>query len=178
MGQKGAMMGLPGAKGMMGPQQMMNMQKGGMMGPQQMMGMMGGKGPMGAMPGPMGMGMMRRMMPNVQQPSRPAAAQSGAPAAPGPQVSASGAPGAAPPMPGQTPLTASSLAALVPNAQKQLLGEKLFPAVNKFQPELAGKITGMMPEMDNSELLAILDNEQQLRIKIDEAMRVLDNTRP
>jgi len=45
-----------------------------------------------------------------------------------------------------------------------------FPAIAKFQPELAGKITGMMLEMDNSELLMLLESEQQLKTKVDEAM--------
>jgi len=42
-----------------------------------------------------------------------------------------------------------------------------------LQPDLAGKITGMMLEMDNSELLMMLENEAQLKQKVDEAMRVL-----
>ncbi|CAE7633654.1 PAB1 [Symbiodinium sp. KB8] len=45
--------------------------------------------------------------------------------------------------------------------QKQLVGERLFPAISKHQPELAGKIAGMMLEMDNSELLILLDSEPQ-----------------
>merc|ERR1719291_239713 len=71
------------------------------------------------------------------------------------------------------PLTAAALAAAPPGVQKQMLGEKLFPAISKYQPELAGKITGMMLEMDNSELLILLESEQQLKTKVDEAMRVL-----
>jgi polyadenylate-binding protein len=71
------------------------------------------------------------------------------------------------------PLTAAALAAAPPAMQKQMLGEKLFPAIARLQPELAGKITGMMLEMDNSELLILLESEQQLRYKVDEALRVL-----
>ncbi|KAK1936119.1 putative polyadenylate binding protein [Babesia divergens] len=56
---------------------------------------------------------------------------------------------------------------------KQMIGERLFPIVARENPEFAGKITGMMLEMDNQELMALLENEQQLKDKIQEAMRVL-----
>merc|ERR1719171_244473 len=72
------------------------------------------------------------------------------------------------------PLSAASLAAAPPAMQKQMLGTKLYPAVAKQQPELAGKITGMMLEMDNSELLMLLESEGQLKAKVDEALRVLE----
>mmetsp|Transcript_98067 Transcript_98067/g.192563 ORF Transcript_98067/g.192563 Transcript_98067/m.192563 type:complete len:108 (+) Transcript_98067:1-324(+) len=75
-------------------------------------------------------------------------------------------------------LTAAALAAAPPNVQKQMLGEKLFPAISKHQPELAGKITGMMLEMDNSELLILLESDQALKAKVDEAMQVLRTSRP
>jgi polyadenylate-binding protein len=58
--------------------------------------------------------------------------------------------------------------------QKQMLGERLYPAVSRLQPELAGKITGMMLEMDNSEVLLMIESPQQLQQKVDEAMRVLN----
>merc|ERR1712014_94164 len=70
-------------------------------------------------------------------------------------------------------LTAAQLAAAPAPVQKQMLGEKLYPLVTKLQPELAGKITGMMLEMDNSELLSLLESPPQLKEKVDEAMRVL-----
>ncbi|CAD7964979.1 unnamed protein product [Amoebophrya sp. A120] len=70
-------------------------------------------------------------------------------------------------------LTATMLQSAPPGMQKQMLGEKLYPAVSRLQPDLAGKITGMMLEMDNSELLMMLESETQLRQKVDEAMRVL-----
>merc|ERR1712107_550349 len=75
---------------------------------------------------------------------------------------------------GNGPLSAAALAAASPGVQKQMLGEKLFPQIAKYQPELAGKITGMMLEMDNSELLILLESESQLKNKVDEALRVLE----
>merc|ERR1712012_1329517 len=81
--------------------------------------------------------------------------------------------GAAPP-PAGGPLSAAALAAAPPSVQKQMIVEKLYPAIMKYQPELAGKITGMMLEMDNSELLILLESEQQLRNKVVDALRVLE----
>ncbi|KAF4654098.1 Protein phosphatase PP2A regulatory subunit B [Perkinsus chesapeaki] len=73
------------------------------------------------------------------------------------------------------PMTAAALASAPPGLQKQMLGERLFTLISKYQPTLAGKITGMMLEMDNSELLMLIDSDQQLRMKIDEAVRVLQH---
>merc|ERR1719178_350001 len=70
-------------------------------------------------------------------------------------------------------LNAAALAAAPPAVQKQMIGEKLYPAIAKFRPAEAGKITGMMLEMDNSELLMLLESDAQLRTKVEEAIIVL-----
>ncbi|PKU27987.1 polyadenylate-binding protein 4 [Limosa lapponica baueri] len=67
---------------------------------------------------------------------------------------------------GQEPLTASMLAAAPPQEQKQMLGERLFPLIQAMHPSLAGKITGMLLEIDNSELLHMLESPESLRSKV------------
>jgi len=74
---------------------------------------------------------------------------------------------------GQEPLTASKLAAAPPQEQKQMLGERLFPLIQRMYPELAGKITGMLLEIDNSELLHMLESPESLHAKVEEAVAVL-----
>jgi len=164
MGGKGPMMGNPmmgGPRPMMGPAGGPMM---GMMGNPQMMQMMQ-KGNPQMMGGMMGKGMPG--MPGMMRPPM----QQGAPQ------------GARPPMPQQQQapqqpaaaqgLNASALAAAPPAVQKQMIGEKLFPLIAKIQPDMAGKVTGMMLEMDNSELLMLLESEPQLRAKVTEAIGVL-----
>ncbi|PKU35191.1 polyadenylate-binding protein 1-like isoform x2 [Limosa lapponica baueri] len=74
---------------------------------------------------------------------------------------------------GQEPLTASMLAAAPPQEQKQMIGERLYPLIHALHPSLAGKITGMLLEIDNSELLLLLESPDSLRSKIEEAVAVL-----
>ncbi|XP_060086865.1 polyadenylate-binding protein 1-like isoform X1 [Heteronotia binoei] len=74
---------------------------------------------------------------------------------------------------GQEPLTASMLAAAPPQEQKQMLGERLYPLIHAMHPSLAGKITGMLLEIDNSELLLLLESPESLHSKIEEAVAVL-----
>merc|ERR1719321_1643961 len=108
--------------------------------------------------------MPRPMMPQGPQGARPM----GAPQMP---QQPQGAPQQ--PMQGGAPLNASALAAAPPAVQKQMIGEKLYPLIAKIQPEMAGKVTGMMLEMDNSELLMLLESEPQLMHKVNEALQVL-----
>lgn len=133
----------------------MDMQKGGPNMQQPGMHMQGGKGGPGQMGGYQG------------QPQ-------GAPGQGGPQVPGAGKGAAGGKTgPDAEKLNASQLSAAPPALQKQMLGEQLYVAVAKQQPELAGKITGMMLEMENAELLTFLSDEQGLKMKIEEAMRVL-----
>lgn len=76
-------------------------------------------------------------------------------------------------IPGSDPLTTSTLAAAQPQEQKQMLGERIFPMIQRLYPDLAGKITGMLLEMDNSELLIMLENQDLMKTKVEEAVAVL-----
>ena len=71
-------------------------------------------------------------------------------------------------------LTPSALASASPEMQKNMIGERLYPLIHNSQPELAGKITGMLLEMDNSELLHLLESPEALNAKIQEALQVLE----
>lgn len=72
------------------------------------------------------------------------------------------------------PLTAKALADANDEQKKQMIGERLFPLIKAQQPTLAGKITGMLLEMDNTELLHLLESPQALNEKISEALDVLN----
>ncbi len=71
-------------------------------------------------------------------------------------------------VPGQEPLTTGMLAAAQPQEQKQMLGERLYPLIHTMHPEWAGKITGMLLEIDNAELLHMLDSRESLKAKVGE----------
>ncbi|KAM4078488.1 hypothetical protein ACB094_09G041300 [Castanea mollissima] len=70
-------------------------------------------------------------------------------------------------------MLSSMLAAASPEQRKQILGERLYPLVQKYKPDLASKITGMLLEMDNSELLLLLESPESLAVKVEEAVQVL-----
>ncbi|KAH9886534.1 polyadenylate binding protein [Xylariomycetidae sp. FL2044] len=147
-----------------------------------------GRGPVPGMPGNM------QMQGPGGMPGYPPASRQGAPAGRGgmngrngqmgqfPQQGGRGMPnqqmGAAPTMPD---LTHSSLlqqqlqaSASNPGHQKQMLGELIFPKIQAIQPELAGKITGMLLEMENAELINLIEDDASLQSKVEEAMTVYD----
>ncbi|KAL2345150.1 hypothetical protein Fmac_006435 [Flemingia macrophylla] len=66
----------------------------------------------------------------------------------------------------------SMLAGAAPEQQKEILGEHLY-----MLPSLAAKITGMLLEMDNGELLLLLESPESLSAKVEEAVQVLKNSK-
>lgn len=76
--------------------------------------------------------------------------------------------------PGQAPLTLQALAQESEETQKQMLGERLYPLIEATQSLLAGKITGMLLEMDVSELVNLATDPAALEFKIAEAVSVLE----
>jgi polyadenylate-binding protein len=71
------------------------------------------------------------------------------------------------------PLTLTKLTSASAEQQKNMLGERLYPLIQGRQPDLAGKITGMLLEMENAELLNLLESPPALDSKIQEALEVL-----
>lgn len=70
-------------------------------------------------------------------------------------------------------LTLSNLSNLPPEEQKRVLGEQLFPMVSNLYENEAGKITGMLLELDNADVLELIENPSALQERVEEAMNVL-----
>jgi len=91
-----------------------------------------------------------------------------------------------PPVPAQVtdqqigePLTLAYLEQFDRELQSRIVGERLFPLIIKLQPDLAGKITGMLLDRLNhpggpEELLHLLEDSVALRDKVSEALEVLN----
>jgi polyadenylate-binding protein len=72
-------------------------------------------------------------------------------------------------------INAAMLASLPVDQQKRLLGENLFAQVQTHAPpQFVGKVTGMLLEMDNSELLHLLESPETLKERVDEAMEAIN----
>jgi len=74
----------------------------------------------------------------------------------------------------EAPLTISMLASAPEEQKKQMIGERLFPLIKQVEPGLAGKITGMLLEMDNGELIHLIESKEALQEKVAEAVSVLN----
>merc|ERR1712241_1595284 len=61
----------------------------------------------------------------------------------------------------------------VKNLDDTIDDERLFPLIQRMYPDLAGKITGMLLEIDNAELLHMLEDSNSLKSKVEEAVAVL-----
>lgn len=59
-----------------------------------------------------------------------------------------------------------------------MLGEVLYPLVDKLEHGAAAKITGMLLEMDQPEVLHLIESPEALKTKVSEAMDVLRNVTP
>ncbi|GMJ09784.1 poly(A) binding protein 2, ARABIDOPSIS POLY(A) BINDING 2, POLY(A) BINDING PROTEIN 2 [Hibiscus trionum] len=68
---------------------------------------------------------------------------------------------------------ASALANATPEHQRTMLGENLYPLVEQLESEAAAKVTGMLLEMDQTEVLHLLESPEALKAKVAEAMEVL-----
>ena len=97
------------------------------------------------------------------------------PSAPGRQILSADIPGSG----AMQGISLSDLTGMPHHEQKQLLGERLFRSVISIDPQfhdmdLAGKITGMLLEMDNADILHLLESQDALREKVQEAIAVLE----
>ncbi|EFJ31737.1 hypothetical protein SELMODRAFT_21095, partial [Selaginella moellendorffii] len=79
------------------------------------------------------------------------------------------------PLPPSLPIgaLASALASASPEHQRVMLGEQLYPLVDQLEHDHAGKVTGMLLEMDQTEILHLLEAPDALKAKVAEAMEVL-----
>jgi|UniRef100_A0A2N9H628 polyadenylate-binding protein len=77
------------------------------------------------------------------------------------------------PMPIQA--LATALANAKPELQRTMLGEALYPLVDQLEHDSAAKVTGMLLEMDQTEVLHLLESPEALKAKVAEAMDVLRN---
>ena len=59
-----------------------------------------------------------------------------------------------------------------------MIGQRLYPLIQLQQPQRAGKITGMLLELDNVVLLNLLESPDALKAKVNEAVQVLEQYFP
>mmetsp|Transcript_17037 Transcript_17037/g.27340 ORF Transcript_17037/g.27340 Transcript_17037/m.27340 type:complete len:610 (-) Transcript_17037:1292-3121(-) len=106
-----------------------------------------------------------RFNPNMRQQDMPPAPLPGAP--PGEPMPPPDAPA------NPVAILAAQLPTASPDQQRMLLGEALYPLVDSVEPASSAKITGMLLEMDQSEVLHLIESPDALRAKVQEALTVL-----
>ncbi|RID74892.1 hypothetical protein BRARA_B01968 [Brassica rapa] len=81
----------------------------------------------------------------------------------------------APQKPSPLPISklTSALALASPAKHSQMLGEQLFPLVEKQEPVHTAKVTGMLLQMDQAEILHLLEAPEALKTKVSEALIAL-----
>ncbi|CAO2035664.1 unnamed protein product [Urochloa humidicola] len=70
-------------------------------------------------------------------------------------------------------LTSLLANATTPEQQRLILGERLYPLVQQLEPYQAPKVTGMLLELDQTEILHLLVSPEALKSRVAEAMTVL-----
>lgn len=77
--------------------------------------------------------------------------------------------------PTMEPLDPTILAQASVEDQKNMIGQRLYPLINAINPnpENSGKLTGMLLDLDNSELLHLLESPEALNERVNEAIAVL-----
>ncbi|XP_051124548.1 polyadenylate-binding protein 2-like [Andrographis paniculata] len=72
----------------------------------------------------------------------------------------------------------TALASAQPEYKRRILGEYLYPLVDQLEHDHAAKITGMLLEMDQTEVLHLLESPEALKAKVAEAGDLLRNAPP
>ena len=70
-------------------------------------------------------------------------------------------------------LIVSQLGTATPDQQRMILGEALYPLVDAVDSANAAKVTGMLLEMDQAEVLHLIESADALKAKVQEALAVL-----
>uniref|UniRef100_A0A7N0UCF2 PABP n=1 Tax=Kalanchoe fedtschenkoi TaxID=63787 RepID=A0A7N0UCF2_KALFE len=68
---------------------------------------------------------------------------------------------------------ATALANAPPDQHRTMLGENLYPLVEQLEPKMSAKVTGMLLEMEKTEVLHLLESPEGLKAKVAESMEVL-----
>ncbi|KAF9687038.1 hypothetical protein SADUNF_Sadunf02G0052200 [Salix dunnii] len=67
----------------------------------------------------------------------------------------------------------TALASATPENCMMMLGEQIYPLVECLEPDHVAKVTGMLLEMDQTEVLHLIESPDALKKKVAEAMHVL-----